>query len=79
MPVDIQLPGAAGSFTIATDGDAAFVAAEIRKTAAQGDGWVVLLLDDGGLLVLNPAASWFRLRSVPAPRGDPDPLDHRDS
>ena len=79
MPVDILLPGAADAFTIATDGDPAFVAAEIRKMASQGDGYAVLSLDDGALLILNPASTWFRLRSAAAHFARSAPREHSTS
>ena len=73
MAVDVLLPGSGQTFTIATEGDAAFVAAEIRKRAAEGDGHVVLSLDDGALLVLHPSSTWFRLRTVPSRSGAREP------
>ena len=67
MTVEIVLPGGGAPFVVATDGDPAFLATEIRKMAAEGDGYVVLRLADGGLLLLNPSATWIGLRSVPDP------------
>lgn len=44
------------------DGDPSFLADEIRRTAAEGDGYVVLRLVGGGLLLLNPSTTWVALR-----------------
>ena len=67
MPVEILLPGQAAPFVVATDGDPAFLAAEIRRMATEGDGYAVLRLVTGGLLLLNPATTWVGLRSVDPP------------
>ena len=64
MHLEVQLPGGAGPFLVASDGDPAFLATEIRKMATNGDGYVVLRLVDGGLLLLNPATTWVTLRAA---------------
>lgn len=64
MPVEILLPGGGEPLVVATDGDPAFLATEIRRMASEGDGYVILRLVDGGLLLLNPSATWVGLRSV---------------
>ena len=67
MAVEILLPGGSAPLVVATDGDPAFLATEIRKMATEGDGYVVLRLVDGGLLLLNPSATWVGLRAVEPP------------
>jgi hypothetical protein len=67
VTVDIQLQGAAQPFTVSTDGDAWFVADEIRKMSSSGDGFAVLTLQDGSLLLVHPASTWIRLQPTPTP------------
>lgn len=74
MSVEIFLPGMTSTRTVATDGDASFVAAEIRKMASQGDGFAVLHLADDSLLILSPASTWVQLSSVPPRDGTPEPI-----
>ena len=84
MTVEIQLQGATQPFTVRTDGDPEFVAAQIRKMASSGDGFAVLTLLDGSLLLVHPASTWIRLLPTPTtgpamdqgPPGDPPAHEH---